>query len=76
MIINLNLFTNVVHTLLHIIANSRYIVIRDIVAHIKLAISGITESKLSSFVSDQEVNMNVYSVLRSDEDRKGRSVAC
>ena len=37
---------------------------------------GITESKLDSSVSDQEVNINGYSILRSDRDRKGGGVAC
>ena len=46
----------------------------DIVAYTKPAILGITESKLYSSVSDQEVNINVYSVLRSDRNRNGGGV--
>ena len=49
---------------------------RDILSHTKPAIFGITESKLDSFVSDQKVNINSYSILRSDRDRNGRVVAC
>lgn len=37
---------------------------------------GITESKLDSSVSDQKVNINGGSILRSDRDRNGGSVAC
>ena len=64
---------------LHINANSLLLKIdelRDIVGHTKPAILGITESKLDSSVSDQEVNINGYSILRSDRDRKGGGVAC
>ena len=50
--------------------------LRDIVGHTKPAILGIAESKLDSSVTDQEVNINGYSILRSDRDRKGGGVAC
>ena len=64
---------------LHINVNSLLLKIyelRDIVDLPKSAILGITESKLDSSVSDQEVNMNGYSILRSDRNRNGGSVAC
>ena len=34
--------------------------LRDVVNHTKPAILGITETKIYSFVSDQEVNINSY----------------
>ena len=49
--------------------------LRD-VGHTKPAILGITESKLDSSVSDQEVNISGYSILRSDRNRYGGGVAC
>ena len=64
---------------LHINVNSLLLKIselRDIVGHIKPAILEITESKLDSSVSDQEVNINGYSILRSYRNRNGRGVAC
>ena len=48
----------------------------DIVGHNKPAILGITESKLDSSVSDQEVNTNGYSILRSNKNKYGGDVAC
>ena len=50
--------------------------LRDVVGHTKLAILGITESKLDSSVSDQEVNISGYSILRSNRNRYGGGVAC
>ena len=50
--------------------------LRDLVGHTKPAILGITESKLDSSVSDQEVNISGYSILRSDRNRYGGGVAC
>ena len=50
--------------------------LRDVVGHTKPAILGITESKLDSSVSDQEVNISGYSILRSDRNRYGRGFAC
>ena len=44
--------------------------------HTKPAILGITESKLDSSVSDQELNINGYIILKSDRNRKGGGVAC
>ena len=63
---------------LHINVNSLLLKIdelRDIVAHTKPAIFGITESKLDCSVSDQEVTVNGYSILRSDRNRNGGGVA-
>ena len=42
--------------------------LRDVVGHTKAAILGITESKFDSSVSDQDVNMSGYSILRSDRN--------
>ena len=50
--------------------------LRDVVGHIKPSILGITESKIDSFASDQEVNISGYSILRSDRNRYGGGVAC
>ena len=50
--------------------------LRDVVGHTKPAILGITESKLDTSVSDQEVNIRGYSILRSDRSRYGGGVAC
>ena len=50
--------------------------LRDIVGHKKPAILGITESKLDSSVSDREVNMNSYSIVRSDRKRNDVGVSC
>ena len=48
----------------------------DVAGHTKPAILGITESKLDSSVSDQEVDISGYSILRSDRNRYGGGVAC
>ena len=50
--------------------------LRDVVDHTKPAILGNNESKLGSSVSDQEVNISGYSILRSDTNRTGGGVAC
>ena len=58
---------------LHINANSLLLKIyelRDIFGNTKPAILGITESKLESSVSDQEVNININGY----RDRKGRVI--
>ena len=49
--------------------------LRDVVGDTKPAILGITESKLDSSVSDQEVDIS-YSILRNDRNRYGGDVAC
>ena len=64
---------------MHINVNSLLLKInelRDIVGHTKPAILGVTESKLDSSVSDQELNISGYSILKSDRNRKGGGVAC
>ena len=64
---------------LHINVNSLLSTIdqlRDVVGHTKPAILGITESKHGSSVSDQEVNISGYSILRSDRNRYGGGAAC
>ena len=50
--------------------------LRYIVGHTKPAILGTTESKINSSVSDQEVNINGYSILSGDRNRNSRVVAC
>ena len=50
--------------------------IRDISNRIKPAVLGITESKLDSSVTNSEVNINGYSIIRHDRNRNGRGVAC
>ena len=42
----------------------------------KAAIIGITESKLDHTVSDLEVNLPGYDILRCDRNRNGGGVAC
>ena len=48
----------------------------DITSHIKPAISGIPVSKLDISVTNSEVNINGYSIIRNDKNRNGGSVAC
>ena len=50
--------------------------IRDIANRIKPAVLGITESKLDSFVTNIEVNINGCSIIRNDRNRHGGGVAC
>ena len=37
---------------------------------------GITESKLDNSVTDKEININGYSIIRNDRNRNGGGVAC
>ena len=50
--------------------------LRDIVGHAKPAILGITESKLNGSVTNQEVNISGYNILRNDRNRNGGGAAC
>ena len=50
--------------------------IRDIAYHVKPAVLGITESKLDGSVSNMEINIDGYSIIRSDRNRHGGGVAC
>ena len=50
--------------------------LRDITNCIRPAILGITESKLDSSVTNTEVNINGYSIIRNDRNRNGGGVAC
>ena len=50
--------------------------LRDIVGHTKPAILGITESKLDGSVTNHEVKISGYSILRNDRNRNGGGVAC
>ena len=50
--------------------------IRDIANRIKPAVLGITESKLDSSVTNMEVNINGYSIIRNERNRHGGGVAC
>ena len=48
--------------------------IRDIANRIKPAVLGITESKIDSSVTNMEVNINGYSIIRNDRNRHGGGV--
>ena len=48
----------------------------DITNYIIPAILGITESKLDSSVTNVEVNINGYIIIRNERNRNGGSVAC
>ena len=50
--------------------------LRDITNYIKPAILGITESKLDSSVTNAEVNINDYSIVRNDRNKMCGGVAC
>ena len=50
--------------------------LRDITNYIRPVILGITESELDSFVTDAEVNINGYSIIRNDRNGIGWGVAC
>ena len=49
---------------------------RNITNYIKLTIVGITESKLDSSVTNAELNINGYSIIRNDRNRNGEGFAC
>ena len=49
---------------------------RDITNCIRPAILGITESMLHSSVTNAEVNINGYSIIRNNKNRNGGGVAC
>ena len=49
--------------------------IRDIANRIKPAVLGITLSKLDSSITNMEVNINGYSIIRNDKNRHGGGVA-
>ena len=49
--------------------------LRDITYYIKPTILGITESKLGRSVTNTEVNINGYSIIRNDRNRIGGGVA-
>ena len=64
---------------LHINVNSLLLKIhelRDTVGHTKVAVLGITESKLDSSVFDQEVDINGSSILKCNRNRNGGGLAC
>ena len=50
--------------------------LRNIVDRTKPVVLGITESKLDSSISDQEVKISGYSILRNDRNRNEGGVAC
>ena len=50
--------------------------LRDKTNYIKPAILGITESKLDSSVTNAEVNINGYSLIRNNRNRNGGGAAC
>ena len=49
--------------------------LREITNSIRPAAFGITESKLGSSVTNAEVNINGYSIIRNDRNRNGGGVA-
>ena len=48
----------------------------DITNYIRPAILGIIESKLDSSVTNTEVNINGYGIIRHDRNRNGGGVTC
>ena len=48
----------------------------DITNYIRPAILGIIESKLNSSVTNTEVSINGYSIIRHDRNRNGEGVTC
>ena len=50
--------------------------LRYFVGHTKASILGITETKLDSTATDQEISINGDSILRNDRNRNGGGVAC
>ena len=50
--------------------------LRDITSYIKPAILGITESKPDSSVTNAEVNISGYSIIRNDRNRNDGGIAC
>ena len=50
--------------------------LRDITNYIKPEILGSTESTLNSSVTNAEVNINGYGIIRNDRNRNGGSAAC
>ena len=50
--------------------------LRDITNFIRPAILGATESKLDSSVTNAEVNINEYSIIRNDRNGNGGGVSC
>ena len=50
--------------------------IKDIINYIKPAILGIKESKLDSFVTNAELNINSYRLIRINRNRNDGVVAC
>ena len=50
--------------------------LKSIAASIKAAVIGISESKLDSSITGNEIKIDGYHVLRKDRNRKGGGVAC
>ena len=50
--------------------------LKDIVGHAKPAILGITDPKLDGSVTNQEVNISGYNILKNDRNRNGGGAAC
>ena len=50
--------------------------IKTIAGNIKAAISGITESKVGNSISNSEVEIPRYYILRCDQNRNGAAIAC
>ena len=50
--------------------------VRDIIIKTKPTIFGVSESKLDDTVSDNEIHIDGYVIIRSDRNRHGGGVAC
>ena len=50
--------------------------LRDITNYIRPSILGITESKWDRSVTNAEVNINGYRIIRNDRNKNGGGVAC
>ena len=50
--------------------------LKEILNYTKPAILGIPQSKLNSYVTDTEINIDDYSIVRNDRNRNGEVAAC
>ena len=50
--------------------------LRTLAFNTNTSVLGITETKLDNTVSNEELKINGYSLLRSDRNKKGGGVAC
>ena len=74
-----NLLKHEVYIFFHLNVNSllsKIDKLRDTTNYIRSVILGPTESKLNSSVTNAEVNINSYSIIRNDMNKNGGYVAC